>query len=681
MKKIYVVIATCAAFVSSVNAQVFNDDFESYTVGNLVGATSPTWRTWSGQVAVEDAAVVNNDNNTVGGSKSIYFSSTSASGGPQDLVLPFSNGAPLTSGIFTYSTWFKVPTNKTAYFNFQGTATIGGLYTLDCYMDANGSLRMLNGPVTKLTSTYPQGAWFELKIVANLTVNNWEVFVNGVSKGTFASTSNAITFLDIYPANAQAQFWVDDVHFDVVPYTLPALNGALNALNIPSGLVGQTRVPAITVKNAGAQAITSFDVTFNNNGVASTQSITGVNIASLASYNLTVPPITLVSGAANYSAIVGNVNGAGADNDITDDTNAITVNAVIPAAGKKVAVEEGTGTWCGWCPRGAVAMDAMNSKYDGYFVGMAVHNGVNDPMKNVIYDAGVGSLISGYPSALVDRGAAIDPAAMEADILQRVTVAPKAVFVNGAIYNSTTRVLNVSLTATMQSAISGDYKVACVLTEDSVTGTTSGYAQTNYYAVGGPGANNPLPPYNTLPSPVPASLMIYNHVAREITPSFAGLSNAYGSSALAGTVVTHNFTYTLPASWDANQIHINGLFFDPIGKIDNASHTTIAEAVTNGFVSGIQVSLGAKLNQVDAQVSLFPNPTNNKSNIAINLEKEASVEVSVSQINGALVANKNYGSLSGNLILPIEMSNFKAGMYFVNVKINGTSNVIKLIKE
>jgi hypothetical protein len=680
MKKISTSILACFALITFVQAQSsFSDDFESYTVGNLVGATSPVWRTWSGQVAAEDVPVVNNDNHTVAGSKSLYLSSTSSGGGPQDLVLPF--GGIQTSGIFTFSTWFKVPTAKTAYFNFQGNATIGGLYALDCYMDANGTMRILNGTITKLTSTYPQAAWFELKIVANLTINSWEVFVNGVSQGSFVSVANAVSFVDYYPANATSQFWMDDVHYDIVPFTLPALNGALNAVNVPNGLVGQTRVPSITVKNAGSQAITSFDVTFSDNGTTSTQNITGVNIASLASTTLTFPAITLVTGTANYSAIVDNVNGAGPDNDITDDTNTISINAVTPAAGKMVAVEEGTGTWCGWCPRGAIAMDAMNAKYEGYFVGMAVHNGPNDPMKNVVYDAGVGSLISGYPSALVDRGAAIDPAAMEADILQRVTVAPKAVFVNGATYNATTRVLNVSLTATMQSAISGDYKVACVLVEDSVTGTTPGYAQTNYYAVGGPGANNPLPPYNTLPSPVPASLMNYNHVAREITPSFAGLSNAYGSSSSAGSVVTHNFTYTLPASWDQNQIYINGLFLSPSGQIDNASHTTIADAVTNGFVSGIQVSLGAKLNQVDAQLSLFPNPANNKSNIALNLEKEASVEVSVSQINGALVANKNYGSLSGNLILPIEMSSFNAGMYFVNVKINGTSNVIKLIKE
>jgi Outer membrane protein Omp28/Secretion system C-terminal sorting domain len=659
----------------------FNDDFESYTVGSLVGATSPTWRTWSGQVASEDVAVVNNDNHTAGGTKSIYLSSTASGGGPQDLVLPF--GGVQTSGIFTYSSWFKVPTNKSAYFNFQGTAVIGGTYAMDCYMDASGSLRILNGTVTKLTSTYPQGTWFELKVVANLTVNSWAIYVNGVSQGSFSSVANKVSFIDIYPANASADFWVDDVHYDIVPYTLPTLNGAANALIIDNGLVGQTRIPKGVFKNVGVQTITSFDVALVTNGIAApVQNITGVNIASLASYNVTFPSVTLATGAVNYAFVVSNVNGAGADGNPADDTNIVVINAITPAVGKVVAVEEGTGTWCGWCPRGAIAMDAMNKKYDSYFAGMAVHNGVNDPMKNVVYDAGVGALISGYPSALVDRGAAIDPAAMEADILQRVQIAPSATFLNGATFNTTTRVLKVSLTTTIQTAITGNYKVACVLTEDSVTGTTAGYAQTNYYAVGGSGAGNPLPPFNSLPNPVPANLMNYNHVAREITPSFNGLSNAYGSAAAAGTVVTHNFTYTLPASWDASQIHINGLFIDPSGAIDNASHTSIADAVANGFVLGSEVSSGvAKLNQVDAKVNLFPNPSKGNTEVSINLNKGAEVKLAVYQINGALVAEKNYGQLSGALSLPINSSNFNAGMYFVKVTIDGTTSVLKFVKE
>jgi hypothetical protein len=678
MKKISTSILTCFALVSALQAQSsFDDDFESYTVGNLVGATSPVWRTWSGQVAAEDVAVVNNDNNTAAGSKSLYLSSTATGGGPQDLVLPF--GGIQTSGIFTFSTWFKVPTGKAAYFNFQGNATIGGLYALDCYMDDNGTLRILNGALTKVTSTYPQAAWFELKIVANLTVNSWEVFVNGVSKGSFASVANAVSFVDYYPATVNSQFWMDDVHYDVAPYTLPAVNGSLNAISINSGLAGQTRTPIVTVKNAGVQPITSFDLTFVNNGTPSTQTVSGVNIASLAAYNVTMPSITLVSGTANYSASVSNVNGAGVDGTPSDDTNNISVSSITPAPGRMVVAEEATGTWCQWCPRGAVFMDLLAERYKGYFAGIAVHNGNNDPMKNTAYDASVSALVGGYPSALVDRGTDVDPSVIEPDFIQRIVIAPKATFVNGAIFNSTTRELKISLTATMQSAITGNYKVACVLTEDSVSGLTPGYAQSNAYAGGAAGV---MGGFELLPSPVPASLMNYNHVGREIIPSFAGFPNAYGASAPAGQVTTHTFTYVLPASWDPSQIHIVGLFIAPDGKIDNASQTSISEAVTNGFVAGTEVLGVPQLtNQVDAAVSLYPNPSQNKSNVALNLEKAANVEVSILQMNGALVAKKSYGQLSGSSLLPIDMTNLNVGMYFVNVNVDGKITALKLIKE
>src|SRR5574343_57537 len=94
-------------------AQSFNDDFESYTAGSKLGPQSTQWTTWSGtEGGTEDANVVTNEAHS--GTKSIYFSSTSTSGGPQDVVLPF--GGPYTSGIFEFKSWFKVPTAKTAYF-------------------------------------------------------------------------------------------------------------------------------------------------------------------------------------------------------------------------------------------------------------------------------------------------------------------------------------------------------------------------------------------------------------------------------------------------------------------------------------------------------------------------------------------------------------------------------------
>lgn len=679
MKKIATLTLGCFFAVAYSQAQTFSDDFESYTSGIALGPQSPDWRTWGGAGGgADDANVVTTDNHTTGGSKSIYFSSTSSTGGPQDVVLPFTPSAPLTTGQFSFTTWFKVPNTKTAYFNFQGNATMGNMYTLDCFMTSTGAVQIQNSGTVVASGTHPFGAWFELTITANLNTNLWELLINGVSQGTWSNANNQVWGIDYYPADAVASFWIDDVTYTVTPYTLPALNAAGNLVGVSNGLVGQTRNPDITVRNLGTGIINSFDLSVTQNGGAPVvQNVTGLSLASLAStvVNITTP-FTLVSGPNVFTATISNVNGAGADGDSSDDVISTTVTPVTPAAGKVVVAEEGTGTWCQWCPRGAVYMDMMNTKYSGYFAPIAVHNG--DPMTVTAYDAAIGALIGGYPSALVDRLPEIDPSGLEGDFLSRIVVAPKAFVVNGANYNSTTRVLDVSVTSTVQATLTGNYKIACVITEDDVTGTSGSYAQSNAYAGGGSG---PMGGYELLANPVPASQMVYDHVARFISPSFAGISNAPGTSTAVGNVFTWNFTFTLPAGYDDTQIHIIGLFIDPTGKIDNAGNTTIAEAVANGYVSGAGVGINDLAAAPDAQVSIYPNPTANYSAVSLNLAKESGVQVAIYSVDGSLVGNKDYGKLNGGMTLPIDLTKYNAGMYFVNVTIDGTTSVLKLIKE
>lgn len=678
MKKIATLTLGCLLSLTAVQAQTFSDDFESYTTGIALGPQSPDWRTWGGAGGgADDANVITTDNHTVAGSKSIYFSSTSSTGGPQDVVLPFTSGAPLNTGQFNFKTWFKVPTSKTAYFNFQGNSTMGNLYVLDCWMTATGTIQIQNTGTIVATGTFPAGAWFELEINANFNSNSWELLINGVSQGTWSNASNQVWGIDYYPADAQASFWIDDVSYNVTPYTLPALNAAGNLLNISNGLVGSTRLPAVTVRNLGTGVINSFDISITQNGGAPVvKNVTGLSLASLASTIQTYTvPFTLVAGTNTFVATISNVNGAGADGDPSDDVLTTVLNPVTPAAGKMVVAEEATGTWCQWCPRGAVYMDAMDVKYSGFIAPIAVHNG--DPMTVTAYDSGIGALIGGYPSALVDRLPEIDPSAIETDFLSRIVVAPKAFVVNGATYNTTTRVLNVSVTYTNQATLTGNYKAICVITENDVTGTT-GYAQSNAYSGGGAG---PMGGFELLANPVPASQMVYDFVARFISPDFTGTPNAQGTTTGVGGVFTWTYTFTLPASYDDSQIHIVGMLVDPTGKIENADYTTIAEAVANGYVSGSGVGVNDIASAPDAQVTVYPNPSAGITNISLNLTKASDVTVAIYSVDGALVGTKSYGELNGAMLLPVDLTRNAAGLYFANVTINGNTTVVKLVKE
>ncbi len=667
-------------FLSSIVAfgQTFTDNFDSYTAGQkLCPQSAGAWTTWSNAPGgTEDVLVSSADASS--GSNSLYFSTTAQAGGPTDLVRNF---GVLNTGQFDMDFDIKVETGKAGYFNLQRNATIGQVWAMDCFFNDNGTITINNQNGLNFTGpTYTQNQWFNFKISINFNTNNWEVFIDNVSVGSFANPINQIASIDIYPTDQNAPYscgyFIDDFHTVITPYTPPALNAAVNGLSFDQGLLaGNAVTPKVVVRNLGTTPITSFELDVDYNGNNINQTVTGLNLASLATTTVTMTgTMTLASGTMPMVATVSNVNGAGADMDANDDELSISLSPLTPAVGKMVVGEEGTGTWCQWCPRGAVFMDMMETKYEQYWAGIAVHNG--DPMVVTVYDDGIGGLVSGYPSALVDRMSVIDPSEMEEDFLTRVQVAPKALITNGATWNATTRELKVSVSANFLSAATSSYKLGIALTEDEVTGTT-GYSQSNAYAGGN---NGIMGGFESLPNPVPAAQMVYDHVARAIEPSFTGYANSFPATVNMGETHTITATFVLPASWDETKIHIVGLLFNPTGKIDNAGKATITEAVTNGFVTGTDVTAGLNdLSQIDELVQVYPNPATSAVSVSLQIKEQSDITISVTDIAGKVISSKNYGQMNGASVITINTSNTPAGVYFVNVKMNNAITQKKVI--
>jgi hypothetical protein len=671
MKKIYYLLG-CVALSSVANAQLFTDDFESYNTGAL-GPQSTSWTTWSGTEGGAEDGIVSTAQAS-SGTKSIYFNSTAAGGGPQDCVLDF--GPVYNSGVFTYQSDFFVNATKSAYFNFQASQTIGQTWALNVNMSGN-SISIDDGITPDLAiGSYTSGTWFTLKIEANLTLGLWKAYVDGTLIGVWENGINSLASIDLFPLQG-SQFYVDDVSFDQTPYTISATNAAISGLNMDGNIATQVVNPVITVMNAGTTALNSFDVTLNYNGSNITQNITGINLASLASYPVTFNGVVLAAGNLPVTATVSNVNGASSDDIAADNSATININPVVPALGKMVVGEEGTGTWCQWCPRGAVYMDLFEQEYDQFWAGIAVHNA--DPMTVTDYDAAIGGLIGGYPSALVDRGSEVDPSGMGNQFFQRLQSAPRALIQNGATWDPATRMLYVSVTANFQNAADNNYKLACVLTEDDVTGTGAGWSQSNAYAGGG---NGVMGGFESLPNPVPAAQMVYNHVARAILPSFNGFANSFPAFVSSGESHTVNFLFILPAGWDENNIHIIGMLIDPNGGIDNAGKATIPEAVDNGYVYGTVANVAEMdLSQPDAIFAIAPNPATNSTVLSINLSQEAEIGLSILDMSGKVLAERNYGNLNGSSTISLNTSTLNPGVYLVNLTVNGESLVKRLVIE
>ena len=661
-------------------SQTFTEDFESYTAGAMLVASNPSdWGPWYGNS--NDVAISNA--NASSGANSIYFSTTSANN--NWIKLKF---APAyNSGNFTFESNFFVEPGKGAYFAFEGKSSTGAYAQIACNMGDNGILKLHNLPtnveLAYLITPYPTGQWFSMRIEIDLTTSIWVLFINNVSQGTFSNPTmrkmSKLGFASYNPINEggndTAGFYVDDVSYNHIPANLPPVNSGVVSVNQLMGIAGQGSNVVATLRNLGSSAITSFDIEYTYAGGTPVQeSVGSINFASLADTNYTfTTPITLVSGSNTLTVTVSNVNGAGADAIPGDDSKSITLNTTIPAAGKMVFIEESTGTWCEWCPRGTVFLNYMENTYPTMFAGVAVHH--NDPMTDPIYNAGLGGIIINYPQVIVDREPAQqDPSMMEPPFLQRIALPPTALISIGAIYDASTRLLEVSVTYDFQLATSGDWKIGVVLTEDGVTGTTADYDQKNAYAGGGSGV---MGGYELLPNPVPAAQMVYDHVGRSIVPSFDGMQNAFPATIASGSQHTACFSFTLPAAWDDTKMHILSFLRDPSGRVDNAGKETIASAVTNGLavctVGLIETDLSAEDN-----FKLFPNPTNGVTFIDITNNDNSNVSVKITDMNGKIVGQRNY-NINGTVQLPIETNGLSKGIYFVTLTIGDTIQQQKLI--
>ncbi len=445
---------------------------------------------------------------------------------------------------------------------------------------------------------------------------------------------------------------VDDINIYAPPRNEVALERLV--INRYDNLVGEDAAINSVVTNLGYEAINSLDITWTIDGQTSTETIEGLDITFGESAEIEHPVPFVPSEAITYdvSVSIANPNGE-MDNDDTNNTSDDLLSGVTFRPHKKVVFEEGTGTWCQWCPRGFVAMADMEENYPDKFIGIAVHNG--DPMTLAPYDNGVN--LNGYPGANVDRvlnGVGVSTALFE-DFIEILDVTPPVQANVAAEFNAETRELTVNASAEFATRMADlDYRMSVVITEDSVVGTTSGYNQANAYS--SQSLNIPLVgaglDWQAEPDPVPASTMVYDKTARALLGGYNGLSGMIPSDVEAGDVFEHTFTYTVPENYSWENMHAILLVLNnDTGGIANAESTTFDLVVSAPEVFANEL------------VDVFPNPAKDKVNIALNLDGATSVDLTVFNAMGQTVATQYLGQLNGEASVPFDASRLAAGTY------------------
>ncbi|WP_407556153.1 choice-of-anchor J domain-containing protein [Winogradskyella sp. 4-2091] len=453
---------------------------------------------------------------------------------------------------------------------------------------------------------------------------------------------------------------------DVVVRSVNDDDAELTSINLPRyGLVSTDYPFEITVNNTGGNTISSLDLSWTDGSVTNSAAIS-TNIAGGATATITHPDIVNYSTTVEktISATITSVNG-GVDSNPSNNMQTVFFNTMTQSGTKAVLIEESTGTWCGWCPRGTVGLDYMTSTYPNSVVGIAVHNG--DPMTVSEYDTALVNVIgTGWPNAGADRKlVGIDPgqASLQAGYNTQIAEVVPVDITIGAIQTGS----NLSITANANFYTSfgaANYRLGVIITEDNVTGTASGYNQTNYYSGGGSGA---MGGYENLPESVPAAQMVYNHVGRALLGGFDGQPNSVPTVINGGDIASYTFSYTIPSTSSEADLHIVAVLIDSNdGSIVSAKQSTVAQALSIEEVSGID------------SIKLYPNPASDKINIAFS-DGNGNYNVTITDMLGRTVIKNNYEGLYGNQNIELPVSQLDAGHYIMNINNGSASYSAKFI--
>lgn len=416
------------------------------------------------------------------------------------------------------------------------------------------------------------------------------------------------------------------------------------------------------MQNVGINDVTSFTATYTYGANAPVEEVftASVGLKEEADFTFTERLNIAASSSEMLEVVITKVNSED-DADPSANTVAQRLITVTDIPFKSVLIEEGTGTWCPWCPRGAVGLESVTSNHSDA-IGIAVHNGPTqapDPMDFGDYDTQLINQVNGggYPFSGIDRAFEIDPNANDLELayaFSKTINAPVSVDAN-ALYDGQGNI-TVNVSAEVKAAVmSGDYRFAVVLTEDGLSGTTSGWAQANNYSGGQFGV---MGGYELLPNPVPASQMVYDHVARMLLGGFEGMANSFPADVVAGESHSWTFETAIPADYRITQMHAVALFIDAsTGVVLNSKQVSIDGAVNTNTV--FEHSLA----------KVYPNPFSSVANIELSVEGSQQVNMFVMNSLGQKVAQRNYGTLSGKTILPFNGSTLENGVYYFHIQV------------
>jgi hypothetical protein len=692
MKKILLAI-TCVCFVFFAQAQYWqipninagtnpgdlNNDTEqpfgaTTTWTSLLASTATP--TWSAATTIPFAFQFN-------GSAVTQFMASSTG------IVTFDIGTTLTAPTSTNTALpsASIPDNSVCIWGIQASGANDGVYTKTFGTAPNRQFWIQYNSVSISSNA---NAWCYWSVVLEETSNN--VYIvdhrsssnNGpvtlaLTAGVQLNSTTAYSVAGSPTLNTMASTVAADDPSDNTYYTfIPGMQPSDDIVGVSATATDYfsagANVPIeLEVRNHGTNPITSYVIKYQEGtNTPVSQTVTGVNIPSLGYDNQTFTTQFNVSSAGTYDFKVWAELPSDANNS-NDTVGTILYGAAfIPK--RVVTMEEPTGTWCGWCTRGIVYMDSIHVAQPNDVAVIAVHN--NDPMDIGNYDTYLGSFFSGYPSLVVDRKIELDPSDAFTAYSDYIGDFGFADITQSHDQSNAPTSFTVNIEVKPAIDLSGDYRLAMVVTEDDVTGTGSGWDQANYYSsqsnnipLSGAGYN-----FQTLPDPVPASQINYDFVAREVVGTPQGQAGSLPSTMTANQTYNHSFTYNKLASYQGAKMNFLVLLLNgTTGEIMNTSKGSLYPLGTADLVKSNQLNITA-----------YPNPVQDKMSLDLDVNIDLhNASYSIMDISGRMLKNVKMGNIAKNMThtYQVDASTLSAGSYLISINSNEGSYSAQFTKK
>ena len=481
--------------------------------------------------------------------------------------------------------------------------------------------------------------------------------------GTDATLVTGSPSLD-YPGGLAAAETDDKVYSFY--YGAPPVNDLqlISETGLSTNIVAGTYTLTGAILNSGSAAVSSFDLNYSvDGGSAITMSVNANISANGGSYTYSHSTQLSATTAGVFHEIkiwASNINGSPDELNCNDTlSKSVFVNNGL-SAGRKILLEEFTGTWCGYCPDGHIVVDD-NIVGAGYNVApVMIHSGdvmaiADGEAIDTYFD------VTGYPGAMIDRtlfsGEDKLPHSRGAwayNVSQRVNAYSPAYVAITNEWNGSNQA-TVTVTANFIDYAAGDMRLNLYVIEDGVTGGSS-YDQSNYMnaTAGHPlnGAGNPIVGY------------VHNDVLRAVPSGPLGTTGVIPSPANPGGSYSQTYTYTVPSTSNPNNMYIIGF-----ASYINSGNNILGNEIINVSDLPITVTNIGEASEEKVSVGeIYPNPTSTIGFLDMYVGEPTITKVEVCNVMGQMVKTVIEKKMAaGKHAVAINVADLTRGLYYANI--------------